>query len=101
MDASESQKIIGQLDSAGISTQEKTLLIQEMANTQDVNNIAKSVSEPQEAAQVYLAALLVCDSQCVKEQEYLSSLAVALKLEPAFTASLQQELLAMSQQKAA
>jgi uncharacterized membrane protein YebE (DUF533 family) len=101
MDASESQKIIGQLESAGICTQEKALLMQEMANPQDVNSIAKDVSEPQDAAQLYLAALLVCDSQCVREQEYLTSLATALKLEPAFTSSLQEELLSMSKQKAA
>lgn len=101
MDASESQKIIGQLESAGISTAEKALLMQEMANPQDVSSIAKDVSEPQEAAQLYLAALLVCDSQCVREQEYLTSLATALKLDPAFTSSLQEELLSMSRQKAA
>ena len=101
MDAAETQKIMGQLESAGVGAQEKALLMQEMANTQDVNSIAASAKTPEEAAQIYLAALLVCDSQCVREQEYLSSLASALKLEPAFTANLQQELLHMSLQKAA
>ena len=101
MDAAETQKIMGQLESAGVGAQEKALLMQEMANTQDVSNIAAGIKTPEESAQVYLAALLVCDSQCVREQDYLASLAKALKLEPAFTASLQNELLAMSQQKAA
>ncbi len=101
MDAAESQKIMGQLESAGVGTQEKALLMQEMANTQDVNAIAKAATTPQDGAQIYLAALLVCDSQCIREQEYLSMLANALKLEPAFTANLQQELLNMSVQKAA
>lgn len=101
MDAAESQKIMGQLESAGVGAQEKALLMQEMANTQDVNSIAAAAKTPEESAQIYLAALLVCDSQCAREQEYLASLASALKLEPAFTASLQQELLSMSQQKAA
>lgn len=101
MDAAESQKIMGQLESAGLGAQEKALLMQEMANTQDVITIATAAKTPEEAAQIYLAALLVCDSQCAAEQQYLSSLAAALKLEPAFTASLQQELLAMSQPKAA
>jgi uncharacterized membrane protein YebE (DUF533 family) len=101
MDAAESQKIIGQLESAGVGAQEKALLMQEMANTQDVNSIAAAAKTPEESAQIYLAALLVCDSQCVREQDYLASLASALKLESAFTNSLQNELLAMSQQKAA
>jgi len=101
MDAAESQKIMGQLEMAGSNSQEKILLMQEIANPQDVNTIAKAAVTPQDSAQIYLAALLVCDSQCVNEQQYLTSLATALKLEPAFTASLQQELLNMSQQKAA
>ncbi len=101
MDAVETQKIMGQLESAGVGANEKTLLIQEMANTQDVNTIAFAAKTTEEAAQIYLAALLVCDSQCASEQEYLSSLATALKLEPAFTASMQNELLAISSQKAA
>lgn len=101
MDAAESQKIMGQLESAGVGAQEKALLMQEMANTQDVNSIAAAARTPQESAQIYLAALLVCDSQCIREQDYLASLAKALKLEPTFTESLQNELLSMSQQKAA
>lgn len=101
MDAAETQKIMGQLESAGIGMQERTLLMQEMANTPDIAVIASAAQTPEEAAQIYLAALLVCDSQCAREQAYLASLAQALKLEPAFTARLQQELLALSQQKAA
>lgn len=101
MDAAESQKIIGQLESAGVSAQEKILLMQEMANTPNVQHIAAAAKTPEEAAQLYLAALLVCDSQCAKEQEYLASLASALKLDSTFTQSLQQELLTMSQNKAA
>lgn len=99
MDAAETQKIMGQLESAGVGAQEKALLMQEIANTQDVNAIAKAATTPQDGAQIYLAALLVCDNQCVREQEYLASLASALKLEPAFTAGLQEELLNMSAQK--
>jgi len=101
MDAAETEKIMGQLETAGIGMQEKSLLMQEMANTPDVAVIAGAAQTPEEAAQIYLAALLVCDSQCAREQDYLATLARALKLEPAFTASLQQELLALSQQKAA
>jgi uncharacterized membrane protein YebE (DUF533 family) len=101
MDSAESQKIIGHLESAGIGAQEKALLMQEMANTQNVTAIAAVAKTPEESAQIYLAALLVCDSQCAHEQEYLTSLADALKLEPTFTHNLQQELLALSKQQAA
>jgi uncharacterized membrane protein YebE (DUF533 family) len=93
MDSSESQKIMGQFESAGVNSQEKFLLMQEMANTPEVNVIAKGAETPQDSAQIYLAALIVCDSQCEEEQKYLAALASALKLEPEFTESLQNELL--------
>jgi len=95
MDAAESQKIIGQLEASGATAQEKALLMQEIANTQDVHVIARGAATPQDGAQIYLAALLVCGSQCEAEQKYLASLGDALKLEPAFTANLQRELLSL------
>ncbi len=101
MDATESEKIIRQLESAGVGAQEKAMILQEMANPQDIFKISAAARTPEEAAQIYLAALLVCDSQCTREQDFLALLAKALKLEPDFTASLQNELLNLSQQKAA
>jgi uncharacterized membrane protein YebE (DUF533 family) len=101
MDEAESQKIMGQMEAAGTNSQEKILLMQEIANIPDVRVIASAASSPQDSAQIYLAALLVCDSQCEREQQYLTSLAAALKLEPAFTANLQRELLSMQAQQPA
>lgn len=99
MDEAESQKIMGQMEAAGANSQERILLMQEIANIPDVRVIATAASSPQDGAQIYLAALLVCDSQCEREQQYLTSLAAALKLEPAFTANLQRELLSMQAQQ--
>jgi uncharacterized membrane protein YebE (DUF533 family) len=101
VDAAESEKIMGQMEAAGATAQEKMLLMQEMANTQDIPTIAAAASTPQEAAQIYLAALLVCDSQCTREQAYLAELAGALKLDESFTRGLQQELLQIAAPKAA
>lgn len=101
VDAAETQKILGQIESQGLSANEKSLLMQEMANTPSVAQIAAAAKTQEEAAQIYLAATLVCDSQCAAEQAYLANLASSLKLEPAFTQALQQELLVMKQQQAA
>ncbi len=101
VDAAETDKIFGQIEGQGLNAQEKSLLMREMANTPDVASIAAAAKTQEEAAQIYLAATLVCDSQCAAEQAYLSSLANSLKLEPQFTQALQQELLAMKQQQAA
>ena len=94
VDAEETKRIIGHLESNGLDANEKSFLMQEMANTQNVNDIAAAAKKPEEAAEIYLAALLVCDSQCAAEQSYLKQLSDALKLEPAFTQALQNELLA-------
>jgi uncharacterized membrane protein YebE (DUF533 family) len=93
VDAAETSRVLGHLEQAGLAASEKSFLLQEFANPQDVTVIAQGAKTPEEAAQIYLAALLVCDSQCAGEQDYLKRLAVALALDPAFTAALQAELL--------
>jgi uncharacterized membrane protein YebE (DUF533 family) len=47
MDAAETEKIMGQLETAGIGMQEKSLLMQEMANTPDVAVIAGAAQTPE------------------------------------------------------
>ncbi len=101
MDAQEMEKVMGQMQAAQITEAEKMLVMQEMANTPNVNAIASAAQTPEAGAQIYLAALLVCDSQCAQEVAYLESLAGALKLDSAFTQSLQRELVAASAAKAA
>lgn len=101
MDAAESQKIFAQFETANVSPDEKMLLMQEIANPQDADVIAKAARTQEDAAQIYLAALLVCDSQNSAEQDYLSRLAAAMKLEPALAGTLQEEMNRASAQKAA
>lgn len=101
MDAAETKKIFDQFEAANLNAHEKALLMQEIANPQDISSIVNIPLSPQESAQIYLAALLVCDSQCQAEKDYLSRLAAALKIEPAFVEKLQQEVTATSLQNAA
>ncbi len=101
VDAEETQRILGHLEGQGLEAAEKSLLMTELANAQDVATIAQGATSPEEAAEIYLAALLVCDSQCAAEQAYLSQLATALKLDAGFTQALQAELLKATRAKAA
>lgn len=101
MDSKETKKILDQISSFGISEDEKSLIITEFANQQDISDIAKASKTPEQAAQIYLAGLIVCDSQCASEQKFLAELATALKLESDFTANLQAELLAAGDKQAA
>lgn len=101
MDDAEMKKIIDNIEATGISSEEKSILMREFANNNDVQVIASGVKKPEEAAEVYLAALLVCDSQCEKEKIFLNNLAGALSLDKNFTESLQNELLAINSKQAA
>ena len=101
VDADETKRILGHLEANGLDANEKTFLLQELANPQNGQEIAAGAKPPEESAEVYLAAVLVCDSQCAAEQAYLTQLADALKLDPAFTQLLQNELLAAKSQQAA
>ena len=92
VDAEETTRIFGHLEAQGLDAEEKSFLLQEMANTQDVKAIAAAAMTPEEAAEIYLAALLVCGPQCEAEKAYLSQLQAALKLDPAFAEALQREL---------
>lgn len=101
MDDAEMQKIMGHVEQGGMTGEEKMLLMREMAITQNMETIAGGAKSAEEAAEIYLAALLVCDSQCAAEQQFLGQLAGALKLDPAFAQNLQNELLGMANKQAA
>lgn len=101
MDDAEMKKIIDNIEATGISSEEKSILMREFANNHDVSVIAQGVKKPEEAAEVYLAALLVCDSQCENEKVFLNKLSTALSLDKNFTDSLQAELLAINTKQAA
>ena len=64
MDAVETQKIMGQLESAGALATGKNST--DAGDGEHARSRLPSLllQNPQESAQIYLAALLVCDSQC-------------------------------------
>jgi uncharacterized membrane protein YebE (DUF533 family) len=101
MDDAEMQKIMGHMAQGGMTSEENMLLMREMAANHDAAAIASGAKTPEQAAEVYLAALLVCDSQCAAEQQFLGKLSGALKLDAAFAQNLQNELLAMGNKQAA
>lgn len=83
--------LLQRLDANGITTPEDAMLLQELAQPQDVGRIASVVATPEAAAQVYLAALLTSDSQGGAAQDYRTRLASALQLTPDFAAGLQED----------
>jgi uncharacterized membrane protein YebE (DUF533 family) len=51
--------------------------------------VAAGIGDPAQAAEVYLASLVVCDSTTTMERAYLDALASALKLPPELKADLE------------
>lgn len=52
--------------------------------------VAAGVEGPQQAAEVYLASLIVCDTTGTMERAYLDALAAALQLPPSLKTELEQ-----------
>lgn len=64
-------------------------LTRELANPASVDTIAREVSSEEEAAEVYLSALLAIDPDNSAERAFLARLAMALKLDPNLTPHLE------------
>jgi uncharacterized membrane protein YebE (DUF533 family) len=52
-------------------------------------DVAAGIAGPEQAAEVYLASLVICDTTTTMERAYLDALATALKLPPSLKADLE------------
>ncbi|QIB33345.1 tellurite resistance TerB family protein [Ancylobacter pratisalsi] len=64
-------------------------LTAELASPASVEAIAGAVSKPEEAAEVYICALLAIDADTSAERAFLARLAMALRLDPQLTPHLE------------
>jgi uncharacterized membrane protein YebE (DUF533 family) len=92
VDQTESQKIFGQMEQAGLSTEEKAFLLSEISKPLNIEDVAKLASTPEVAAQLYTASALVIDSANEKEAGYLSMLAQRLNLPAGFVEQLHGQM---------
>ncbi|HSI40657.1 MAG TPA: DUF533 domain-containing protein [Xanthobacteraceae bacterium] len=91
LDAAERTAITAELNArrdGGLSDAER-FLTDEIANPASVETIAREVASPEEAAEVYMAALLAIDPDSASERAFLARLALALKLDAALTPHLE------------
>jgi uncharacterized membrane protein YebE (DUF533 family) len=92
VDQTESQKIFGQMEQAGLSSEEKAFLLSEISKPLNIEDVAKLASTPEVAAQLYTASALVIDSANEKEAGYLSMLAQRLNLPAGFVEQLHGQI---------
>lgn len=92
VDQAESQKIFGQMEQAGLSSEEKAFLLGELAKPLNIEDVAKLATTPEVGAQLYTASALVIDQANDKERNYLAMLAQRLNLPQGFVDQLQQQI---------
>lgn len=95
VDRSESQRILGQMEQAGLSADEKSFVLSELTKPLDVEALVRQATTPEVAAQIYTASAILIDEANEAERAYLSNLAERLKLDPAFVDELKREMKAM------
>jgi uncharacterized membrane protein YebE (DUF533 family) len=92
VDRAESERILGQMDQAGLSQEEKSFLLAELAKPLNLDDVVKHAATPEVAAQLYTASALVIDDANEAEHRYLATLAERLRLDPAFVRELRQQM---------
>lgn len=94
VDEQELEKIRQTLASLQASGEVQSLFLQELSKPLDIGEIAKLAHTPEQAAEVYLASLLMTDGNNFMERAYLDELAQQLALAP----DLVQQLTAQARQ---
>lgn len=82
IDADEQQRIFQQVSEAGLGTEEKAFVMDELARPLDIDAVVAGADSPETAAEIYAASLLAIDADTPAERGYLSMLAGRLGLEP-------------------
>lgn len=92
VDRAESQRIFGQMEQAGLSGEEKSFLLSELAKPLNMDDVAKHATTPEIAAQLYTASAIVIDDANEAERKYLGALADRLRIDPTFVGELERQM---------
>jgi len=82
IDDQERAKILGQLESTDLDTEERDFLLREMDNPTAIDQLAAGVRNPQQALNLYTCSLLAVEVDTEAEREHLRRLATTLQLPP-------------------
>lgn len=88
IDPGEQEKIMGGLKQAGLDGEAEAFLANELNDPPTVQELAQSVSTPQEAVQLYIAARIAVADDSPAEERFLASLANTLRLDPRLIAQI-------------
>ena len=80
-DREEQDRIFAKIDEAGLDSEAKAFLMDELRSPLDLDKIVASASCPETAAEIYAASRLAIDPDHPAERAYLQMLAARLGLE--------------------
>src|SRR6185436_16861022 len=92
VDRAESSRIFGEMEQSGLTPEEKTFVLSELAKPVDVEDVAKLATSREVAAQLYTASALVVDAENDRERDYLNRLAQRMNLDQAFVDELDKQI---------
>jgi uncharacterized membrane protein YebE (DUF533 family) len=91
IDTTEQQRIFAKLDEAGLDTEAKAFILDELRKPLDIDAVVRSATSPEVAAELYAASFVAIDPDDAGEKAYLEMLAARLKLEPGLKVQLEAE----------
>ena len=92
LDAGERRAIAGQLDTAGLTAQERDFVLADFDRPMGVAALAREATDPMLKARLYAAAVAGAGSITPDERSWLDQLAKALKLDKAAAAAIEARL---------
>ncbi|WP_206613517.1 tellurite resistance TerB family protein [Parahaliea mediterranea] len=92
VDDAEQARIFKAVQSMGANQEVSAFVDAELSKPLDAADIARGIDCPEEAAEVYLASVLMVDEQSFMERAYLQALARELKLAPELVARLEAQV---------
>lgn len=94
IEADERQAIAGQLDQAGLEPAARELVLAEFANPAPIEALAREITDPVLAAQVYAACVIAVGVQAEGERAWLAEFARRTGLAPETVAAIERRLVA-------
>jgi uncharacterized membrane protein YebE (DUF533 family) len=91
IDAAEQKRLFGEVERMGLDSESKAYVFDLLTKPVDLEGIAKSVSTPEQGAEIYLASRLAIDPDEPSERVYLDALASRLKLPAELRAHLDRQ----------
>jgi uncharacterized membrane protein YebE (DUF533 family) len=92
MDVKENQQIFKQIRSYQLPSDKEAELISLIENPVDMDALIKSASTPEIAAEIYAISVVTMDEINASERDYLTMLAMRLKLTNEFTQAIENEI---------